>query len=58
MKTVFIINPGAGKGKGIDALKERIRCASEKTGCGAGIYLTKAPQDAELFARTFTEELA
>ena len=58
MKTVFIINPGAGKGKGIDALKERIRMASEKTGCEAGIYVTKAPQDAELFARAFTEELA
>ena len=47
MKTVFIINPGAGKGKGIDALKERIRMASEKTGCEAGIYVTKAPQDAD-----------
>lgn len=58
MKTVFIINPGAGKGKGIDSLKERIRSASEKTGCEAGIYMTKAPQDAELFARAFTEELA
>ena len=58
MKTVFIINPGAGKGKGIDFLKERIHSASEKTGCQAGIYLTKAPQDAELFARAFTEELA
>ena len=58
MKTVFIINPGAGKGKGIDALKERIRMASEKTGYEAGIYVTKAPQDAELFARAFTEELA
>ena len=58
MKTVFIINPGAGKGKGIDALKARIRMASEKTGCEAGIYVTKAPQDAELFARAFTEELA
>lgn len=58
MKTVFIINPGAGKGKGIDSLKERIRSASEKTGREAGIYVTKAPQDAELFARAFTEELA
>lgn len=58
MKTVFIINPGAGKGKGIEALKEKIRQASEETGQEAGIYVTKAPLDAELFARTFTDELA
>jgi diacylglycerol kinase family enzyme len=56
MKTVFIINPSAGQGKGIDKLKERIRAAAQETGIEAGIYLTRGPQDGEIFARTFTEE--
>ena len=58
MKTVFIINPDAGKGKGIDHLQARIRTAAEKTGQIADIYMTKAPQDAERFAKSFAEELA
>ena len=56
MKTIFIINPGAGKGHGIEKLKGKIREASEKLNHPAGIYMTKKPKDAEYFARSLAEE--
>lgn len=46
MRTIFIINPSAGKGKGIDKLISKIRQASEKTGIAAEIYTTKHQGDA------------
>lgn len=57
MRTVFIINPSAGKGHGIDKLKEKIRKASEELNQPAGIYMTKNPGDAEAFARSFAEDV-
>lgn len=56
MKTVFIINPSAGKGHGIENLKEKIEAASAELNQPAGIYMTKKPKDAEYFARAFAEE--
>ena len=49
MKTVFIINPKAGKGSSVDTLSQRIREAS----ADAEIYVTRAPGDAERFVREY-----
>lgn len=51
MKTIFVLNPKAGKGKGLDKIKENIERISARVGKEAGIYLTKAVGDAESFAR-------
>lgn len=56
MKTIFVLNPKAGKGKGLDKIKERIESISKKLGKEAGIYLTKAAGDGEAFARLACEE--
>ena len=58
MRTIFVINPKAGKGKGIDKLVEKIRIASEKTGIKADIYMTKAVGDGEAFADLIGKETA
>lgn len=52
-KIVFIVNPKAGKGKGVDALIDAIYDAAKKEGEGAWVYETKGVQDAERFATTF-----
>ena len=46
MKIIFVVNPQAGKGKGIDKLKDRINRVAESTGIPAGFYLTKSVGDA------------
>lgn len=56
MKIIFVINPKAGKGKGIDKLIEKIRSASDKTGIKADIYMTEAAGDAEAFADLMGKE--
>ena len=56
MKTIFIINPSAGKGHGIDKLKENIYKAAERLNQNVGIYMTKKPGDAESFSKTFCQE--
>ena len=56
MKIIFVINPKAGKGKGIDKLTEKIRSASDKTGIKADIYMTKAAGDAEAIADLMGKE--
>ena len=58
MRTIFVINPKAGKGKVIDKLVEKIRIASEKTGIKADIYMTKAVGDGEAFADLIGKETA
>lgn len=54
MKTVFVINPCAGKKNDIDALIESINRAS----CGRDVlvYLTKNPGDATEYVRAFCNE--
>lgn len=56
MKTIFIINPKAGKGKGLDKLKDEINKAAESLGVEVGFYITKAIGDAEKFARLVCQE--
>ena len=58
MRIIFVINPKAGKGKGIDKWLEKIRSTSEKTGIKADIYMTKAVGDAEAFADLIGKETA
>jgi len=47
METVFIINPCAGQGKGVDELVEKI------SSIGAKFYITKSVGDAENFVRNY-----
>lgn len=56
MKTIFIINPKAGKGKGLDKLKEEISKVAAKLGVEVGFYITKAVGDAEKFAKLACQE--
>lgn len=56
MKIIFVVNPKAGKGKGIDKLKETISKTSETMGIPAGFYMTKGVGDAEAFARVAVAE--
>lgn len=58
MRTIFVINPKAGKGKGIDKLVEKIRNASKKTGIKADVYMTKDVGDGEAFADLIGKETA
>ena len=53
MKTVFILNPKAGKKKNIDSITEKIRLAAEKIKCDVEIYKTRAVGDATDFVRDF-----
>lgn len=56
MKTIFIINPKAGKGRGADKLKADIDKASKELCVDTGIYYTKAIGDAEAFTRLACKE--
>ena len=49
MKTVFVVNPKAGRGKGVKNLIDKIKASGEE----AEIYLTKAPKDATRFVREY-----
>ncbi len=50
MRTIFVVNPKAGKGRGIDKFIGAIKKASDECGINAEIYLTKSVGDAEVFA--------
>ncbi|MBO4950332.1 MAG: YegS/Rv2252/BmrU family lipid kinase [Clostridia bacterium] len=56
MKTVFIVNPKAGKKNNIESLTERIKAAAEKLEADVEIYKTKAVGDATVFVREFCEK--
>ena len=49
MRTIFVINPAAGQGKGIDKFIGKIKKAAEITFTDVEIYTTKAVGDAEKF---------
>ncbi len=53
MKTIFIINPMAGKGKKTKKLISDIYCASEKLGKEAECYVTKCQGDAKRFVKEY-----
>ena len=52
MKTVFIVNPAAGKGKKKDVLLKSL----QKLGDRAEIYITKAPGDGKQYVRAYCKE--
>ena len=56
MKSIFVVNPKTGKGKGLDKLKAQIASVSEELGIEEGFYLTKAVGDAEEFAKLTVSE--
>lgn len=53
MKTVFIVNPKAGKGSNIKELIESIKNTSSKLGADTDIYITKAIGDARQFVKKY-----
>ena len=56
MKTVFVINPNAGKKKNIKSLIEKINEVSLSLGADSEIYVTKSTRDAEHFVKNYCEE--
>lgn len=56
MKTVFIVNPKAGKKNNIEKLVERIESAVCKLRADVEIYKTKSPGDATEFVKNFCEK--
>ncbi len=56
MRTVFIVNPKAGQGKGNKKFTERIRHVAEKAGTAVEIYTTAGIGEAEILARQMAEE--
>jgi len=56
MKTVFIVNPKAGKKNNSDSLCKRIKEAAKKLSADVEIYLTKAIGDASDFVRDFCKK--
>lgn len=53
MKTVFVINPMAGKGGNTEKLIKEINIASKKLSAQAECYITKAPKDATNFVAQY-----
>jgi len=56
MKTVFVVNPMAGKNNNVESLVERIKAASEKLKADVEIYKTKSVGDAAEFVRSFCQK--
>ncbi len=56
MKTVFIINPKAGKPKNIDRIIENIRNEAERLKADIEIYITKSVGDACRFTKGYCEK--
>jgi len=56
MKTVFIINPNAGKKKNINNLIDKINEVSLALGADSEVYITKSQGDAEAFVKNYCEE--
>lgn len=56
MKTVFVINPAAGKRKNVELLVNRIKAVIKELGVKAEIHITRAVGDASRFVREFHEK--
>ena len=56
MKTIFVVNPKAGKGKKIDELIKRIKTVSAELSADTEIYYTKAVGDATRFVKEYYRE--
>ncbi len=57
MKTVFIINPKAGKPKNVDRIVENIKNEAERLKADIEIYITKAVGDAYRFVKKYCEKM-
>ncbi len=55
MKTVFVINPKAGKGNSTEKLVAAIRNAANKLKADVEIYMTKAVGDTERFVKNYCQ---
>ena len=53
MKTIFILNPGAGKHKDISKTEQRIKEVCSKIGVSADTYITKCPDDGRKFVKDY-----
>lgn len=53
MKTIFIVNPKAGKKKNVDELISKIRKESLEIDADFLIYITKCEKDAEVFVKDY-----
>lgn len=53
MKTIFVVNPMAGKKNNVEKLIERIKSAAEKLKADVEIYKTRAVGDATEFVKNF-----
>ena len=56
MKTIFIINPQAGKGNNISKLIDSIEAAASQSGADVSFYVTKAPGDGKRFVSQYCKE--
>ena len=56
MRTVFIVNPKAGKGRGREKFIKEIEAASKKTGVAVEVYSTRAVGDGEALAAQLARE--
>ncbi len=56
MKTIFLLNPKAGDGKGLDKIREQVNKTAKELGVEAGVYQTKSKGDGEKFARLAAKE--
>ena len=57
MKHLFIVNPAAGKGKGHEALVERIIEVTNKLATDVNVYVTKEINDGFFYVKDFLERL-
>ena len=53
MRTVFIVNPNAGKGSNIQKFVDEIKQTADRLNVDVQVYLTKAVGDAEVFVRRY-----
>ncbi len=56
MKTVFVVNPKAGKKNNVEALTRKIKAATEKLKADVEIYETKSVGDASDYVRAYCEK--
>lgn len=56
MKTVFVINPAAGKGISINKLTEEIKTVSQRIGSDTEVCLTECVGDAKKIAEKYSKE--
>ena len=56
MKTVFIVNPAAGKGISINRLTEEIKTVSQRIGSDTEVCLTECVGDARSIAEKYSKE--